>query len=150
MPPLEAPQKRLLNFIPWSLLVLGFLGFVDTAYLAAKYFLGETPRCILFSGCDLVTTSSYSHIGPMPVSLLGLLFYLTIFVLTLAYFDRRNQKLLRYVAYLSIPAFLFTLYLVYLQLFIIHSICVYCMFSALTSTLIFAFSQYGNSFRART
>jgi uncharacterized membrane protein/gamma-glutamyl-gamma-aminobutyrate hydrolase PuuD len=36
---------------------------------------------------------------------------------------------------------LFSLYLVYLQLFVIHAICPYCMLSALVSTLLFVLTQ---------
>ena len=133
-------NKSLTGWIPWTLIVASFLGFIDTAYLTAEFFLGEAPKCVLFSGCDLVTTSVYSKIGPVPVSLLGLLFYVTILVLLIAYFDRRRAMFLRLISALSVPAFLFTLWLVFLQLFVIKAICVYCMFSALTSSTIFIVS----------
>lgn len=142
------PQPRQPSrWIPGTILVLGFLGFLDTVYLTAEHFLGAAPRCVLFSGCDVVTTSAYSTIGPVPVALLGAVFYLFVFVLVLRYLDNHSGVLLRLVAYLSILAFLFTLYLVYLQLFVLHAVCVYCMFSALTSTGVFAVSLC--TFRSR-
>ena len=134
------PSEKIRRWVPWVLLVLGFLGFTDAAYLTAKHYQGEPPTCVFFSGCDVVTTSEYAVIGFVPVALLGALFYLSIFLLALGYLDRRNPKLLQFVFYLSIPALAFTAWLIYLQLFVIGSICIYCMFSALSSTSVFVSS----------
>ena len=125
-----------------ALFVLSFLGFVDTSYLTLEHYLHQTPRCILFSGCDLVTTSAYSTIGPVPIALLGFLFYLSVFFLMLFYVDRKKVLALKLIALGAALGFVFTLYLVYLQLFVLHAICIYCMFSALTSTCIALVSGY--------
>ena len=138
MPPLPlAPKKAI-----WVLLVASLFGFADAAYLAAKFFLGETPKCFLVSGCDVVTTSAYATIARVPIALLGAIFYLSIFILSVAYLDRRAHRVITILFIFSVPAFLFTLYLVYLQLFVLNAICIYCMFSALTTTTIFITSLY--------
>ncbi len=135
------PSPRVPKWAVWTLVLASFIGFADTAYLSAKALLGETPTCVLFSGCDTVTTSVYSKIGPVPVALLGFAFYFLVLVLMIAYLDRRARSLITIIRIISIPAFLFTLYLVYLQVFVLDALCVYCMGSALTSTVIAVVSQ---------
>lgn len=130
------------KWIPWALIAVSFSGFIDAAYLTAKHFKGEPPSCVLFSGCDVVAASPYSTIGPLPVALLGLLFYLSVFFVTLAYFTSRNAKFLKLVFLISLPAVLFTVYLVFLQIFVIKAICIYCMFSAAVSVSIFALALF--------
>ena len=134
--------SRVLPRIAWVLLVVSMLGFADAAYLTAKHYTGETPTCIIFSGCDVVTTSTYSTIGGIPIALLGALFYLGVFVLMLIFVDRRATMALKIVAVISLPAILFTSWLVYLQLFVLHALCFYCVTSAVFSTTICILSQF--------
>lgn len=119
------------------LAVLSLLGFVDASYLTAKAYLGTPIRCAIFAGCDTVTRSAYSKIGPVPVALLGAMFYLAIIILSLAYFDTKKPSIVRAIGFVSPIGFLASLWFVYVQFFILHSICLYCMISALTSTAIF-------------
>jgi len=135
------PSLPVPKWLVIALLVLSFLGFADATFLSAEALIGEAPNCVIFSGCEKVTTSSYSHIGPIPIAIFGALFYLSVFVLTLLFLDRKKVTVMIYVSYLSIPALLFTLYLVYLQFFVLQAVCIYCMFSALLSASIFVFSH---------
>lgn len=135
------PSRPLAKWILWTLLVVSILGFADATYLTAKHYQGEVPTCILFSGCETVTTSPYATIGPVPVALLGAIFYLVVFALMLQYFERNKSSIISTIAFLSIPAALFTCWLLYVQLFVLHTLCAYCAFSALTSLTIFVLSQ---------
>jgi uncharacterized membrane protein len=135
------PSRLVPNWILLALLVTSLFGFADATYLSAKFFQGIAPPCALFSGCDAVATSKYAAIGPVPVAFLGVFFYLCTFVFTLLYQMRRGDRVLKVISLVTTLGFLFTLYLVYLQLFVIKAVCVYCMFSALSSTLIFILSS---------
>ncbi|OHA18782.1 MAG: hypothetical protein A2664_04720 [Candidatus Taylorbacteria bacterium RIFCSPHIGHO2_01_FULL_46_22b] len=135
--------RKVTSWGPWALLLVSLFGFADTAYLTVKHFKGEIPPCVLFSGCDTVTSSSYSTIGPIPIALLGLLFYFAVFLLTLIFLDRRNNQALKLIFFAAIPAFLFSMWLLYVQLFVLHAACIYCMFSVLTSSLVFIVSTLG-------
>lgn len=136
------PSPQVPKWIPWTLAILSFFGFADAAFLSAKHFQGTTPPCVIFSGCDVVTTSSYAVIAGIPVALLGALFYFSVLVLSLVYADRRALTALKIVRAISLPGFLFSLYLIYLQLFVLHAVCIYCMASAVTSTTIFALAFF--------
>ncbi len=124
----------------WSSACISILGFADAVFLTAKYFSGEAPTCVLFSGCDIVTLSQYASLGGVPIALLGSLFYLSVFVLTLLYIQTQSRIVPKIMFLITGIGFLFTLYLVYLQAFVIDAFCVYCIFSATTSTLLFMFS----------
>ena len=121
-------------------LLLSLVGFVDAAYLTIEHFRGDGLVCGPFWDCDVVTTSKYSEIGGIPLALSGALYYLVIFLLTVAYFDTKKDRLLLIIAPLTVFGFLASLFLVYLQVFVIHALCFYCMISALTSTGLFAFA----------
>lgn len=119
------------------MLGVSILGFLDAAYLSLEHFLGRVPPCSIVEGCEQVTTSVYSIIAGVPVALLGAVFYLTVLVLSIVYLDTKRNGPLTFVACLTIIGFVASLAFVYIQLFVIHAICIYCMFSALTSTTLF-------------
>lgn len=129
-----------------ALLVIALLGFADATYLTLEHFMNRVPPCSI-GGCEQVLTSKYSVFLGIPVSLVGAIFYFIILVGIFAYLDSKKTKFLKWSLLLSVPAFLATLYFVFLQLFILKAICLYCMGSAITSTLLFVgaiwvFSKY--------
>jgi uncharacterized membrane protein len=155
----QAPQQQQahlaqVNNVPskgWVILFGAFalLGFLDATYLTIKHYLGTPLPCSILHGCEIVTTSIYSVIaassngsGGIPIALLGALYYLTILTMVIIYFDTKKIAVLKAACRLSIIGFLVSLVLVYLQLFVLHAICLYCMFSATTSTLIFITAMY--------
>jgi len=116
---------------------LGAAGFIDATYLTVKHFLGGPIPCSILKGCEQVTTSQYATVFGVPVALLGSFYYLTILILAAIYFDSRKPAVLKLLASLTPFGFLASLYFVYLQIFIIKAICLYCMVSATTSTILF-------------
>ena len=119
------------------LLVVGAVGFIDASFLAVEYLLGKVPPCTLVQGCDVVTRSQYATIFGIPISVLGALYYLCFVIAAVWYLDKKNTQPLMVMAKLSVFGFLFSMYLVGLQLFVLKAICVYCMYSATTSTALF-------------
>ncbi len=120
-----------------AFLVIGLLGFLDAAYLTVSHYRGEVPPCSLVQGCEQVTTSPYATVSGVPVALFGVLYYLAIFVLAVLHLDRRRDAFLRLAAYLTFVGMAASAWFVYLQLFVIKAMCLYCMFSAATSTALF-------------
>ena len=126
--------------INWAVIVfaiLGLIGFINASYLTVERLSGESIKCFIFSGCETVTTSVYANIGPVPISLIGAIFYLIVFVLAIRYLESRNEKILHILHYLALLAALFAVYLVIIQAFILGAFCFYCMISAVDSTLLF-------------
>lgn len=140
MKPLKTSSK--VNSMPpkWvtvGWLVFSFIGFLDSTYLTIQHYRGALIGCSILSNCEEVTTSEYSVIAGIPLALLGALYYLTIFLLTIAYFDTKHSRILTVIPLLTILGFVASLILVYLQVFVIHALCLYCLMSALTSTGLF-------------
>jgi len=119
--------------------LVALAGFFDATYLAIKHFEGLAPNCSILNGCEVVTTSSYSVIFGVPVALMGSVYYLTVLLLTVAYLDSPKRWKLDSAAVVVCFGLLATVWFVYLQLFVIHALCLYCMFSALTTTTLFLF-----------
>lgn len=117
-------------------IVVALAGLVDAAYLTSNHFAGTAVPCNLVSGCETVLTSAYSEIFGIPTALFGTAAYFTAFSLALlSYFGRENfWKIFGAVSALM---FLFSMWFVYLQAFVIKAFCQFCLISAATSTLLF-------------
>ena len=93
--------------------------------------------------CETVNTSQWSTLFGQPVALWGLGFYVatlfvTIFGLADRYADSRGLSLL--LVAMSGVGVLFSAWLTYLELFVIHAICMWCVISAIIVTAIFVVS----------
>ncbi len=117
-----------------GLLVLALIGFADTAYLTAYHYIGEVPTCTLLEGCEIVLTSEYSVILGVPLALLGALYYLALVVMSVWYLDKGRRQTLRGIFKLSLLGFLISMILLYLQVFVLSAICVYCLTSIISTT----------------
>lgn len=135
----EMQSTHLPKWLIWSLIIISFIGFLDASYLTIAHYTGLALRCTVFNGCEAVTTSPYSLIFGVPVALLGVFYYLSVLLLTLFYFDSKKSCLPRYIAWLTCVGMTASIWFVFLQLFVLHAICQYCMISATTSTLLFIF-----------
>jgi uncharacterized membrane protein len=129
---LSGSQQR----IAWSYLIaalLSLIGLADAIYLTVQDLTGQHLRCTIVSGCSEVLSSAYAHIGPVPLAVLGAVAYFTGFSLAiLAAFGYRLAGPL--LAALVVLMFLMTLWLLYLQAFVIHHFCQYCLLSAAVIT----------------
>lgn len=121
----------------FAMLAIVPVGFIDATYLTIEHFLGKVPPCTLTNGCAAVTSSSYSLIFGIPLALLGAIYYLAIILGLVYYLDSKKPMVIKAISAVTAFGFVFSLYLVYLQLFVIKAICQYCMLSALSSTLLF-------------
>jgi uncharacterized membrane protein len=77
--------------------------------------------------CAKVTTSAQSHFLGMPVAVLGLAYFVAMFVLCLPFAWRRQERIVRVGRLVAAGGgVLMILYLIYAELFIIDAICLYC------------------------
>jgi len=124
----------------WGSFGLAVLGAADAVYLTwIKLSLAQAAFCAPGGGCDTVNNSPYSEMAGIPISVFGLGVYLALAVL-LALEDRWEftQTYGRLTVFgLSLTGVLYSAYLTYLELFVIHAICPYCVVSAVLLTLIF-------------
>lgn len=120
------------NKIIWFYLVaalVSLIGLGDAIYLTVQDLTGQHLRCTIVSGCSEVLGSKYAHIGSVPLASVGAFAYFTVFSLSiLAAFGYQFARPL--LAALIGVMFLLTLWLLYLQAFVIHHFCQYCLLSA--------------------
>lgn len=133
-------NKTIPKWLIWAIATVAFIGFLDATYLTVVHYMGSELNCTNWGSCNEVTTSEYSVIFGIPMALMGAGYYLTILLLSLVYVDTKKEIILKPLLPLTAFGFLFSLLLIYLQLFVIYAICIYCMFSAGTSTTLFILS----------
>ena len=143
---LIVPLKAVPNSLVIVALVIALAGFVDASYLTIEHYQNAIPPCSIGS-CETVLSSAYSTVLGIPVSLMGAIYYLIVMVGFFAYLEGKKVWILEWTLRLGTLGFLASLWFVYLQLFVLHAICVYCMGSATSSTLLFVcsivvFSKY--------
>lgn len=127
------------KFFIYAILVLSFIGVFDAVYLTAYHYKTLRLPCTLTQGCDTVLQSSYAKVFGVPVALFGVLYYAVVFVLIIVFMRMREwqERAASYLVYITFAGFLFSLYLTYLQFFVIRSFCQYCLLSGLLTTLLF-------------
>jgi len=128
--------------LTWVSLILTVLGVLDSAYLLIYKISNNNAMCLGSGDCSTVNASRYSEINGIPVSLLGLFAYLAILILLILeiriLFSSDNSNLL--VFGISLVGVLFSVYLTYIEFFVIHAVCPFCIISAIVIVLIFIIS----------
>lgn len=137
----QTPTRK--HWITPVIIGLAMIGFADATFLTVEHYRGSIIPCSITTGCQVVTTSKYSTIGPVPIALMGGLYYLTVLILAAVLLEDRRRGWWRWMPWLTASGFVFSLYLVALQAFVLNAFCLYCLVSAGTSTLIFIFSLLG-------
>jgi uncharacterized membrane protein len=115
--------------------IVAVAGLADATYLTVQMLTGEILSCGGSPDCFRVLGSSYAKLGGIPVAMLGALAYFTVFTLaTFAAFGYSRAP--KFLALIVGAMFLMTLWLLYVQAFLLHAYCRYCLFSAAITFLI--------------
>jgi uncharacterized membrane protein len=117
--------------------VLSLLGMGVAGYLTYIHYSGEPILCGGSNSCELVNSSRFAFIGPIPVSALGLGAYIAILVLSLIKSDENRLWPAQLIFGFSLIGVLFQAYLSYIELFVLHAICYWCIASQIIILLIF-------------
>lgn len=117
------------------MLALCTLGVADSAYLFLNSVFSSVPLICPTTGiinCGEVTSSAYSHLYGVPVALLALGWFLALSILTLI----RPS----FTPYLIFPLWAAGItmigYLISVELFILHAICLYCTLAHVCAALL--------------
>lgn len=128
------------------------IGAAVTAYLTYTKLTGNEAACPT-QGCDIVLSSPYATVFGLPLALFGFLAYASIVVLAIAPLVARSLKgekrdalenwtgLLLFMG--ATAMLVFSSYLMYLLVFEIKAICVYCVASAVFSAALFVLAIVG-------
>jgi uncharacterized membrane protein len=109
--------------------IVALAGLADATYLSVQALTGETLVCGGSPDCFRVLGSSYARVGGIPLALFGSLAYFSVF--SFAIFAAFGYGRARTFLTLTVSAmFAVTLWLLYVQAFLLHAFCRYCLFSA--------------------
>ena len=122
--------------LAWAAAIISFVGLTNTFYLVQSHVTGESLNCGILNGCNIVAASPYSVILGVPLASWGVLFYFGVFVISATMLMVRVRTLSHIFTFMTAVGFLASLYFVYLQVYVIKAVCMYCMFSAILSTLL--------------
>src|SRR5690606_2707829 len=109
------------------LAVLDTLGLIVAGYLSIVELRGEVPTCGPIKGCEEVALSEYARIGGIPVALFGVLLSVVLLALALAWWRTDIYGLLLGHYGLSLVGVFFDGYFLYLQVFVIGAVCIWCV-----------------------
>jgi len=132
--PNETPSRA--HVIIYSIAALFCLcGLADATYLTVLALTGETAACGGQTGCFEVLGSAYAKVGGIPVATFGVAGYFTAFTCAVfaAFNSPRGRKFFALTVGLLFAA---TLWLLYVQAFLLHAFCRYCLFSAAITFLL--------------
>lgn len=124
----------------WIIPVFAVLGIGVAIYLTFIETTHQQAICGPIGNCNTVQQSPYAHLfGVLPVGLLGVIGYVAILLAWLA--QRLSSQQIHKIAAVGIWAMawfgvLFSIYLTFLEAFVIGSTCVWCISSALLMTLL--------------
>lgn len=137
----KTPAQSAKNWIVWSTPVLVAAGLVVAGYLTYVEATAHLVECgVAIPGCVSVQTSSYAKLfGFLPIALLGVAGYIVILATwILQKFVAHNKKDLLSLVLWGVCMFgvLFSTYLTYLEAFVIHATCSWCILSAVLMILL--------------
>ena len=122
--------------LPLLAAVVALIGLGDAIYLTIHHYTGEKVPCSIVEGCEQVLTSSYAEVAGVPLAALGAIAYFIAFSLAiLAAFGNRLMWTLFSVQVVFM--IVFTIWLFYLQAFVIGAFCQFCLLSAATTLVLF-------------
>jgi uncharacterized membrane protein len=130
-------QKR--DIFKLLTIILAFLGAAVSIYLLVLKYTQAVSMCVGSHGCITVNTSAYSSVYGVPVALIGLIGYLIMAVQTLleeqvAFFKEQGSLLLMGE---SLVGVIFSAYLTWIEVYVIHAVCPFCVSSAIIILLMF-------------
>jgi uncharacterized membrane protein len=109
-------------------------GAAISGYLTVVHAAGAPLICGGQGSCATVQSSEYASIGGVPVALAGVVFYLTILVLSFTV-PGRPMALLT-VFGLSLGGALYSVYLTWVEVAVLEAICFWCVASAVVVGLL--------------
>ena len=115
------------------------LGLLVSIYMTIYKITSNDKMCLGSGDCSTVNASKYSEVNGIPVAVIGALGYAAI--LTVLYFENRNrffkQNGTLMIFGMALTGFLFTVWLIYVEVALLKAICPFCVTSQVSMTIIF-------------
>jgi uncharacterized membrane protein len=123
----------------WTTFGLACLGALDATYLLVYKLTNNNAMCLGNGGCHDVNFSPYAEISGIPVSVFGIIAFLAIagILMLEPRFKIMKENGSLAIFGISLAGMAFTAYLTWLEIYVIHAICPFCVASAVIIALIF-------------
>ncbi|HEY4503077.1 MAG TPA: vitamin K epoxide reductase family protein [Candidatus Paceibacterota bacterium] len=129
-----------------AVFILGLAGFMVARHIYNHKKAGILLVCPIRFDCNTVVNSDYSKIFGIPVEILGMIYYIVISLSHLPFIFMSDSVPLAFVnvpLIASAAAFIFSVYLIGVQIFALKKGCSWCFVSAFISTVIFIVTLVG-------
>lgn len=125
-----------LFILPYLLIIFAALGFLDASYLTISHYQHVIPPCTV-GGCETVLTSNFATFFGIPIALLGVVFYAVILILSGLFLQTKKTTIASVLFVSCSLGFLVGIGLIFMQAYVLHAWCYYCLFSELIDFLLF-------------
>ncbi len=126
---ITAAQSRIWTVFYTAAALISLTGLAEATYLTVLSLTGETAVCGGSADCFRVLGSQYATIAGIPLALFGALAYFGTFSCAIfAAFGHAFAR--RFFSLMVWTMFAVTLWLLFVQAFLLHAFCHYCLFSA--------------------
>ena len=151
---MSAPARVAVSAPRWAgptSLLLAVLGIPVSAYLTVEHYSSSSSLACPETGvvnCLKVTTSSYAELLGVPVALLGLLFFVGTAALCLPVAWTSTRAWVHRARLAAVTAgAVFVLYLVWVELFRVDAICLWCTAVHVLAVALFAVVALASALR---
>ena len=135
----------------WASFVIAIAGLLDAAYLAYEHGSGSNSYACPDTGhinCAKVTTSSYSSFHAVPVAYLGVAFFVVLVLVMSPWAWASRSTPLRWGRVgLVVGGLAFAVYLVWVELYELDAICLYCTGVHVAAFLLFVSTLFAEATR---
>ena len=115
------------------------LGLLVSIYMTIYKITSNNAMCLGSGDCSTVNASRYSEVYGIPVAVFGVLGYAAI--LATLFFETRNtffkQNSTLMIFGMALTGFIFTVWLIYVEVALLKALCPFCLTSQVSMTLIF-------------
>ncbi|MCZ2126990.1 MAG: vitamin K epoxide reductase family protein [Anaerolineales bacterium] len=123
-------------------MALAIIGLGVSIYMTIYKFTGNDGMCLGSGDCSTVNASRFSEVNGIPVAIFGVIGYAAI--LLVSFFEKKIDFLKKNgdlaLFGMALVGFLFTLWLVYVEIALLKALCPFCVTSQVAMTLIFILS----------
>lgn len=146
--------------LPLLAILFALIGLGDAIYLTIHHYTAEPVPCSIVTGCEQVLTSKYATLGgivsafenipsiaQIPLAAFGGLAYLTALLLAIFSLFGNRKTWLLFGLQVSVMA-IFTIWLLYLQAFVIEAFCQFCLLSAVVTFSLFLIALFSRFWRS--
>lgn len=130
------------------ILICSLLAVFVSSYLLSLHLSDSGSICDINNqfSCDIVNKSIYSEILSIPISLLSLIFFYIVSIAIIfvlkgkRFLNLEKNTLMKALFYMMFLSLIFSLYLVYIEVFVLFSFCLLCLVLDILIIVIFLIS----------